>query len=62
MLSPRLFDFYLDGVLKEFEIRVVGESVRLIENGREWRLLRLFYVRGVNELFCVADLKKVRES
>src|SRR5678815_3765702 len=53
--SPWLFNLYMDGVMKELKVVVEGDDVRMIENGREWRvpnLLRMIW-------FCVANLKRV---
>ena len=37
------FNLYMDGVMKELEIGVAGNSVRMMENGDEWRVPYLLY-------------------
>src|SRR5678816_2098238 len=37
VISPRLLNLYMDGVMKELEVEVAGDGVRMMENGREWR-------------------------
>ena len=44
VLSPWLFNIYMDGVMKELMAEVAGEGVRVMENGREWRVPCLLYV------------------
>ena len=39
VMSPWLFNLYMDGVMKELMSGVVGEGVRMLENGRERRHL-----------------------
>src|SRR5678816_2822718 len=41
VMSPWLFNLYMDGVMKELEVGVAGDDVRMMENGREWRVLYL---------------------
>jgi hypothetical protein len=43
VMSPWLFNLYMDGVMKELMVGVAGEGVRMVENGREWRLPCLLY-------------------
>src|SRR5678816_1094748 len=42
-MSPWLFNLYMDGVMKELEVGVALEGVRMMENGREWRVSYLLY-------------------
>src|SRR5678815_1052757 len=41
VMSPWLFNVYMDGVMKEFEVGVAGDGVRMMKNGREWRVPHL---------------------
>src|SRR5678815_933392 len=34
VMSPWLFNLYMDGVMKELEVGVTGDDVRMMENGR----------------------------
>src|SRR5678815_4994791 len=43
VMSPWLFNLYMDGVMKELEEEVIGKRDRLMENGREWRVPYLLY-------------------
>ena len=43
VMSPWLFNLYMDGVMKELMAGAMGEGVRMVENGREWRLPCLLY-------------------
>src|SRR5678816_2501081 len=43
-MSPWLFNVYMDGVMKEFEVGMAGNGVRMMENGEEWRVPYLLYV------------------
>src|SRR5678816_3376513 len=43
VMSPWLFNLYMDGVMKEFEVRMAGNGVRMMENGEEWRVPYLLY-------------------
>src|SRR5678815_4169579 len=43
MLSPWLFNLYMDGVMKELEVGVAADGVRTMENGRERRMPYLLY-------------------
>src|SRR5678815_352953 len=38
VMSPWLFNLYMDGVMKELEVGVAGNGVRIMENGDEWRV------------------------
>src|SRR5678815_2244244 len=42
-MSPWLFNLYMDGVMKEFEVGMAGNVVRMMENGDEWRVPYLLY-------------------
>src|SRR5678815_5371946 len=42
-MSPWLFNLYMDRVMKELEMGVAGKGVRMMENGREWRVPYLLY-------------------
>src|SRR5678815_4787187 len=53
-MSPWLFNLYMDGVMKEFEVVMAGNGVRMMENGDEWRVPYLLYaddlvLRGESE-------------
>ena len=43
VMSPWLFNLYMDGVMKELMIGVGGEGMRVVKNGREWRVPCLLY-------------------
>src|SRR5678815_1029974 len=43
VMSPWLFNLYMDGVMKEFEVGMAGNGVRMMENGDEWRVPYLLY-------------------
>src|SRR5678816_2535410 len=43
VMSSWLFNLYMDGVMKELEAKVAGDGVRMMENGREWRVPYLIY-------------------
>src|SRR5678816_4329836 len=43
VMSPWLFNLYMDGVMKEFEVGMAGNGVRMMENGGEWRVPYLLY-------------------
>ena len=43
IMSPWLFNMYMDAVMKEVKIRMGKMGVRFLEEGREWRLLCLLY-------------------
>ena len=42
-MSPYLFNVYMGGVRKEVKIGIGRRGVRLLEYGREWKLLGLLY-------------------
>src|SRR5678816_1628876 len=43
VMSPWLFNLYMDGVMKEFEVGMAGNGVRMMENRDEWRVPYLLY-------------------
>src|SRR5678815_5150370 len=43
VMSPWLFNLYMDLVMNELEVRVAGKGVRMMENGREQRVPYLLY-------------------
>ena len=43
IMSPWLFNVYMDGVMKEVEMGMGSRGVRFLEDGREWRLHDLLY-------------------
>jgi hypothetical protein len=43
VMSPWLFNLYMDGVMKELLVGMGREGVRMVENGREWRIPCLLY-------------------
>src|SRR5678816_490260 len=43
-MSSWLFNLYMDGVMKELEVEVAGDSIRMMENGREWIVPYLLHV------------------
>src|SRR5678815_1140476 len=42
-MSPWRSNLYMDEVMKELEVGVTSDSVRMMENGREWRAPYLLY-------------------
>src|SRR5678816_3500869 len=42
-MSPWRSNLYMDEVMKKLEVRVTRDSVRMMENGREWRVSYLLY-------------------
>ena len=42
-MSHRLFNVYMDGVMKEVKMKMGRRGVSLMEDGREWRLPDLLY-------------------
>ena len=47
IMSPWLFNVYMDAVTKELKIRMGRREVRFQEEGREWRLPVLLYADGL---------------
>jgi hypothetical protein len=43
VMSPWLFNLYMDGVMKELMVGMGNEGVRMMENGREWKVPCLLY-------------------
>lgn len=44
MISPWLFNVYMDGVLNEVNARMLGRSVILMsDDGREWKMNKLVF-------------------
>ena len=41
IMSPSLFNVYMDGVMKEVKVRMVGREVTFQEDEREWILFGL---------------------
>ena len=44
IMSPWLFNVYMDGVMKEVKMGMGCREVRFMEDGSEWRLTELLYV------------------
>ena len=53
IISPWVFNVYMDTVKKEMEMR--RRRVRLLEDGREWRLPGLLYA---NDLVLCGELEE----
>ena len=47
IVSPWLFNLFIDVVMKELELEVAGDGVRTMENGREWRVAYLSYAEDL---------------
>src|SRR5678815_4623106 len=47
VMSPWLFNLYMDGVMKELKVGVTGNGVRMMENGDEWRVQYLLYANDL---------------
>ena len=43
VMSPWLFNLYMDGVMREVNARVMNRGVRLERDGREWMVNSLVY-------------------
>ena len=43
VMSPWLFNLYMEGVMREVNARVMGKGVRLEHSGYEWRINSLIY-------------------
>lgn len=43
VMSPWLFNIYMDGVMKEVKMRTRNEGAELVRNGREWRISTCLY-------------------
>ena len=43
IMSPWLFNVYMNGVMKEEKIGMGRKGVSFMENGREWRFSSLLY-------------------
>ena len=58
VMSPWLFNLYMDGVMKELMAGAMGEGVRMVENGREWRLPCILYADDL--VLCNESLENLR--
>src|SRR5678816_3292259 len=56
VMSPWLFNLYMDGVMKELKVGVTGNGVRMMEMSGG---CPTYYMRMI--WFCVANLKSLRE-
>ena len=54
-MSPCLFNVYMDAVMTEVKMGMGRNGVRLLEEGREWRLPGLMYA---DDLVCVVSRKR----
>src|SRR5678815_5131771 len=56
VMSPWLFNLYMDGVMKEFEVGVARNVVRMMENGDEWRVpyLSLIHISEPTRLLSIS--------
>ncbi len=44
MMSPWLFNVYMDGVVRELNARILGSGLNLVNvNSREWNLRELLF-------------------
>src|SRR5678815_2962777 len=57
-MSPWSFNLYMDGVMKELEVGVAGNGVRMMENGREWRVSYLLYADDL--VLCTESEESLR--
>ena len=46
IMSPWLFNVYMDGVTKEVKMGMERRGVRFLEDGRDWRLPGLLYAEN----------------
>ena len=52
IMSPRVFNLYMDAVMKEVKMGMGRRGARFQEEGREWRLARLL---NADDLLCVVN-------
>ena len=57
IMSPWLFNVYMDAVMKEVKMRMGKRGVRFVEEGREWRLPDLVYT---DDLVLWGESEKVK--
>ena len=56
VMSPGLFNLYIDGVVREVNARVLGRGLKLAdENDNEWELNQLLFAEGT---VVVADSER----
>ena len=56
MMSPWLFNLYIDGVVREVNVRVLGRGLKLVDgNENEWELNQLLFV---DDTVVVADSER----
>src|SRR5678815_3054874 len=58
VMSPWLFNLCMDGFMKESEMGVAGNCVRMMENGGEWRVPYLLYLDDL--FFCGESEESLR--
>ena len=56
VMSPWLFNIYMDGVMREFKVRTQGEGAKMNRNGREWMVPACLYADDA-VLFAESELK-----
>ena len=49
IMSPCLFNVYVDAVMEEVKMRMGRRGVRVKEEGREWKMPGLLYVNDLEE-------------
>lgn len=55
VMLPWLFNLYMDGVMKEVNARVMGKSMKLEHESREWEINQLLYE---DDTVLIADSEK----
>ena len=74
VMSPWLFNIFMDGVMKEWKMRIQGEGAELNENGKLWKVPSCLYAddavlfaeseeklqRMVSEFNCVCERRKLK--
>ena len=56
VMSPWLFNMYIDGVVREVNVRVLGRGLKLVDgNGSEWELNQLLFA---DDIVVVADSER----
>ena len=56
VMSPRLFNLYMDGVVREVNARVLGRGLKVVDgNDNEWELSQLLFA---DDIVVVADFER----
>lgn len=58
VMSSRLFNLHINGIMKRFNVRDAKEDVKLMENGKVWKLSCFL---NTNDLVFVWRIKRIFE-